>query len=176
MRRARFCGPTCLPFSIVLSGVTGVVARHGARFRKASRAAPLLSLSLSLFLYLSIYLSIYLSLTPDCPAIFFPHPLCPATSTEHREVTGGWYILFFSFASVPPPILHPDHHRYSLSSLSSLLSFSITSSSSSSLSLVRSFLFLSRSFSSFSIFFSNERSRVHRSGDAQRGQLDGLLR
>ena len=77
--------------------MTGVAARHGARFRKASRAAPLLSLSLSLSLsiYLSIYPSISLSLSAGCPVIFFPRPLCPATSTEHREVTGEWYILFF---------------------------------------------------------------------------------
>lgn len=57
---ARFCGPTCLPFSIVLSGgVAGVAVRHGAQFRKASLAAL-------------------------CLSAFLPRPLCPVTSTDRR--------------------------------------------------------------------------------------------
>lgn len=67
---APLCGPTCLPFSIVLSGVTGVAARHGAPlgFEKAWRAAAASSLPSQ----------------PFAP-ILLPRPLCPARLRQNTE-------------------------------------------------------------------------------------------
>lgn len=131
-------------------------AFRGDRRRRSSRRTvsksvedgPVLSF---LFVLLSSYPSLAFSLSRD----FDRTP---------GGTRGG--ILFFSFASVPPPTLHPNHHGYSLSSLPVPLSH--LSSSTSSLSFGRRFLFFSLSFHlslslpSFSVFFSNERSRVHR--------------
>lgn len=120
-------------------------AFRGDRRRRSSRRTvsksvedgPVLSF---LFVLLSSYPSLAFSLSRD----FDRTP---------GGTRGG--ILFFSFASVPPPTLHPNHHGYSLSSLPVPLSH--LSSSTSSLSFGRRFLFfpsLSTSLFRFLLFLS----------------------
>ena len=154
------CGPTCLPFSIVLSGVTGDAARHGARFRKASRTARF-SLSFS-FCY---------------PAILLSRSLCPATSTEHREVRG---VVFFFF---PSPLCHHPPYTPTTTGILSLPSPFLSAISPPlpprSRSVVGFFFFLlfpPLSFASFFFCLFFEWTLARAPAGAQRGQLDGLRR
>ena len=81
--------------------MTGVAARHGARFRKAWRAA-------------ASSLSFLPSLSPFAPVLLSrASSLSRATSTEHRELVAGGggmvAVVFFFFTS---PLCHHHHHHH----------------------------------------------------------------
>lgn len=154
----------------MLSGVTGVAARHGARFRKARRAAAS-SLSFLPFRRLRLSFSRASSLSR-------------ATSTEHRElVAGGWWryssflLRLCATTTARPP-------RLSLSLSPSFLPFPLSSLHSSHLlALVRfSSFFFSSLFSLllfslfFPSFFLSFKMNACARAQVQRGQLDGLQR
>lgn len=153
----------------MLSGVTGVAARHGARFRKAWRAAAS-SLSFLPFRRLRLSFSRASSLSR-------------ATSTEHRElVAGGWWryssflLRLCATTTARPP-------RLSLSlplfpSIPSLFSTLLSSPRSRSVLLVFFFLsfFTSPFFPFFPSFFLSFKMNACARAQVQRGQLDGLQR
>lgn len=169
---APLCGPTCLPFSIVLSGVTGVAARHGAPlgFEKAWRAAAASSLpSLPSPCHLRLSLS---------RVLFVPRDF---DRTPRASGSRGMVVFFF-FTS---PLCHHHHHPPRVSILPPLIS---SSSNSRSVLLVFFFfpspLFSLLLFSFFpffpfffpSSFFLSFKMNACARAQVQRGQLDGLQR
>lgn len=150
----------------MLSGVTGVAARHGARFRKARRAAAS-SLSFLPFRRLRLSFSRASSLSR-------------ATSTEHRElVAGGWWryssflLRLCATTTTTALSLSPSFLPFPLSSLHSSHLLALVRFSSFFFSSLFSLLLFSLFFPSFFLSFKmNACARAQ----VQRGQLDGLQR